>query len=174
VTDKKLQPVLMEGRRLLFRNFSGEEGKYNAAGNRNFNVLLDPEEAELMAADGWNVKYLEPREEGDERQPRLEVAVSWKNRPPNIVLITSRGKTPLDESMVSLLDWAEIINADLIVNPYEGGPIQGRSGVKAYVKSLYVTIREDELELKYADTPDVPDSAASVMTRDAVPDEAPS
>ena len=116
---RNLPPVVLEGRRILFRNFTGEEGRFNAKGQRNFNVLLEDEEAEKMMRDGWNVKYLQPREEGDKPQPRLDVAVHFGKNPPRIILITSRGKTPLDESMVSLLDWAEIENVDLIIRPYE-------------------------------------------------------
>lgn len=143
----------------MFRNFSGEEGRYNAKGKRNFNVLLTDQEAEAMTADGWNVKWLLPREDGDQPQARLEVSVHYGKNPPRVILITSRGKTPLDESMVSLLDWAEIENVDMIVRPYEWD-VNGKTGVKAYLKSIYVTIREDELEMKYRD---VPDSAASAI-----------
>ena len=157
--EKQLQNVLLEGRRILYRNFSGVEGRFNAKGDRNFNVLLEDDEAERMLEDGWNVKYLQPRDEEDKPQPRLEVAVSFKNRPPNVVLLTDHGKTQLDESMVSLLDWADIINVDLIIRPYQW-EVGGRTGVKAYVKSLYVKIQEDDLEKKYYD---VPDSAAGVM-----------
>jgi hypothetical protein len=160
MTEAKLQPIVMEDRRILFRNFSGEPGRFNALGQRNFNVLLFDAEAEAMAADGWNVKYLQPREEGDTPQARLEVAVHFGKNPPRVVLITSKGKTLLDESMVSLLDWADIVTVDLIVRPYQW-EVQGRRGVKAYLKAIYVTIREDPLELKYID---VPDSAASAIT----------
>ena len=165
---EKLQPVVLEEHRILFRNFSGEEGRFNAKGQRNFNVLLDPEEAEAMLKDGWNVKYLQPREEGDLPQARLEVSVHFGRNPPRIILITSRGKTPLDESMVSLLDWAEIVNVDMIVRPYEW-EVSGRTGVKAYLKSIYVTIREDELEKKYYDVPD--SASAAIMGHDEPEEE---
>jgi hypothetical protein len=158
---ERLQPIVLEDRKILFRNFSGEEGRFNAKGQRNFNVLLGQEEAEAMLKDGWNVKYLQPREEGDEAQPRLEVSVHFGKNPPRVILITSKGKTPLDESMINLLDWAEIENVDMIVRPYEW-EVSGRTGVKAYLKSIYVTIREDELEKKYLD---VPDSASSAIMR---------
>lgn len=155
----RLQPVVLENRRILFRNFEGLEGRFNAKGNRNFNVILEPEEAQAMAEDGWNIKYLQPREEGDEPLPRLEVTVKFGKIPPRIILITSKGKTQLDEDMVKILDWAEIENVDMIVRPYEWD-VNGKTGVKAYLKSIYVTIREDELEKKYMD---VPDSAAEAI-----------
>jgi hypothetical protein len=118
-----------------------------------------------MEKDGWNVKYLRSREEDEEPQPRLEVEVRFDGRPPRVVMVTSRGKTPLDESTVSILDWAEVTNVDLIIRPYEWD-VNGKTGVKAYLQSIFVTIHEDELEQKYAD---VPDSAMSAMV--AVPDE---
>lgn len=167
MTGQRLEPVVLEGKRIVFRNFAGAVGRFNAEGDRNFNVLLDDEEAERMIADGWNIKWLQPREEGDKPQARLDVAVSYKEktRPPRIVLLTSRGKTSLDEDRIGLLDWADIVNVDLILNPYHWSiAASGKSGIKAYLKSLYVTIREDELELKYMD---VPDSAASIMVGDA-------
>jgi hypothetical protein len=167
LNEERLQPVVLEGRRILFRNFSGEEGRFNAKGKRNFSVLLKDDEAEAMLGDGWNVKYLQPREEGDTPQPRLEVSVHYGKRPPRVVLITSRGKTPLDESMISLLDWAEIVDVDMIIRPYEW-EVNGKTGVKAYLKSIYVTIREDALEQKYYD---VPDSASAAMLAHDEPDE---
>lgn len=145
--------IVMEGVRIVFRNFAGKEGQYNREGDRNFAVLLDEEIAKALLNDGWNVKWLEPREdadEGTERQAYLQVSVSWKGRPPTVVLITSRGRTNLDESQVDMLDWADITNVDLIVRPYNWD-VNGKTGIKAYLKSLYVTIEEDELERKYAE-----------------------
>lgn len=144
--------VLMEGVRIIFRNFSGKEGQYNREGDRNFAVLLDDQVAEAMAADNWNVKWLRPRSEDEEESPQayLPVSLNFKGRPPRIVLITSRGRTNLDEHSVDMLDWADIINVDLIVRPYEW-TVNNKSGVKAYLQSIYVTIDEDPLELKYSE-----------------------
>lgn len=160
----RVNPIVMQDCRLLFRNFSGEAGRFNAPGDRNFNVVLDSAQAEAMIADGWNVKYLQPREEGENPVPRLQVSVHFGKNPPRIVLITSKGKTALDETMVNILDWAEFDNIDLIVRPYPW-EVNGRTGIKAYLKSLYATLHEDELELKYADVPDypLPDSARNVI-----------
>lgn len=142
--------VTIEGARIIFRNFAGKEGQYNRAGDRNFAVLLDPKVAKAMARDGWNIKELKAREEGDENQPYLPVAVNFGGaRPPKVAQITSRGITYLGENECEVLDWAEIINVDLIVRPYEWS-VNGKTGVKAYLQSIYVTIQEDELELKYA------------------------
>ena len=143
--------VVMEGVRIIFRNFAGKEGQYNREGDRNFAVLLDEQVADAMGQDGWNVKMLRPRsdEEGEEEQAYLPISVNFKGRPPRIVLITSRGRTNLDESQVEMLDWVDIINVDLIVRPYEW-TVNDKSGIKAYLQSIYVTIEEDPLELKYS------------------------
>lgn len=142
--------ILMEGVRIIFRNFAGKEGKYNREGDRNFAVILDDKVAETLAADNWNVKWLQPRSEEEEEHPQayLPVSLSYKGRPPRVVLITSRGRTNLDEDQVEMLDWANIINVDLIVRPYEW-LVNNKTGIKAYCQSIYVTIEEDALERKY-------------------------
>lgn len=153
--------ILIENARLVFRNFAGKEDQYNREGNRNFCVLLDPEVAEAMANDGWNIKVLRAREEGDEPQPYIQISVGYKVRPPRVVMITSRGKTDLDEEAIELLDWADIIQADLIFQP-SNWQVGDKSGIKAYLKSLFVTVQEDELEKKYGDIPDVSARAGAV------------
>lgn len=154
--------ITLQDARILFRNFAGKEGKFNPAGRRNFCVLLDTELAEKLIEDGWRVRWLQPKEDGDEPQAYMQVSVAFGQIPPKIVLISSRGKKVLTEDEVGILDWAEIANVDMIIRPYNW-EVSGNVGVKAYVKSLYVTIAEDDLEKKYRD---VPDSAQSSMTED--------
>lgn len=145
--------VLMENVKIIFRNFAGKEGPFNAEGDRNFAVLLTEEMADGLSNDGWNVKTTKEREIDEETfggEPYLPVKLSYKGRPPTVVLITSRGRTNLSENEVELIDWADIQNVDLIVRPYDWA-VNSKTGRKAYLKSIYVTINEDELERKYAD-----------------------
>jgi len=143
--------VVMEGVRLIFRNFSGKETEYNREGERNFGVILDEENAKILLEDGWNVKYLRPQEgdEEGEETPWLPVALNFKKgRPPLIKQITSKKHTTLGEDEVELLDWVDIISADLIVRPYNWD-VNGKTGIKAYLQSLYVQIEEDPLQAKW-------------------------
>lgn len=168
--QKRLGSVTIRGARIIFRNFAGVEGQFNAAGDRNFGAVLDPETAAAMAEDGWNIKYLKPREEGDEPTPWIPVTVSFKNRPPNVVLITQRYnhetqefvpiRTRLPEptpemDLISMLDYADFAKVDMMISPYTWSH-SGRSGVKAYLKALYATIQQDELEREYAVIEEVP------------------
>lgn len=140
---------MVEDAPIIFRNFSGKEGQYNREGDRNFAVILPGDIAAQMLEDGWNVRYLEAREEGDEPTPYISVSVNYKNRPPRVVLLTSTTRTQLDEESIEVLDWADIQTADLIARGYDWN-VNGKTGTKAYLQSLFVTIEEDALERKYS------------------------
>ena len=144
--------LLMEDARIVFRNFAGAEGMYNREGDRNFCVLLEEDLARDMLDDGWNIKRLKPRDGEELGTAYIQVAVGFKGRPPRMVMITSKGRLDLGEDDCILFDWADILVCDLIIRPYHWN-VSGKSGVKAYLKSIFITINEDFLELKYADVP---------------------
>ena len=150
--------IIIEGARIGFRNFSGKEGKFNPAGKRNFCVFLDTPLANALINDGWNVRWLQARDENEDDQGYLQVAVSFDNFPPKVVMISSSGQTLLNEDTVDILDWAEIEEVDLIIRPYNWVMHEGtkneKSGVKAYIKSMYVRIVEDEFEKKWNNADD--------------------
>ena len=145
--------ILIEDARILFRNFAGKAGMYNSEGERSFCVVVPFEQAEVLERDGWNIRWPKQREEDDGLEPFISVKVRFDNYPPTIVLMSSKGKTKLDADSVEILDCADIGTVDAIISPYNY-KMHGREGVTAYLKSLYVKIVEDELELKYSDVPE--------------------
>lgn len=136
---------MVEGAQLLFRNFSGEESQYNRAGDRNFTVVLDPNVAEAMLADGWNVKYLAAREEGDIDVPIIQVSVGYKARPPHVVMIAGNRRTNITEEIIGTLDYVEVANCDLVGRAYNWD-VNGKTGIKAYLQTMFITIVEDPAE----------------------------
>lgn len=150
--SNQAKTFMIEDARIIFRNFEGKEGQYNKKGDRNFAVILDNDVAKQMLKDGWNVKYLAAREEDGEvgeDTPYIAVSVNFNNRPPRVVMITSAARTNLNEDAVEVLDWVDIRTADLICRGYDW-EVNGKTGTKAYLQSLFITIEEDELERKYA------------------------
>lgn len=144
----------VEGARILWTNFSGRPTKFNAAGGkRTFNLVLDYDTADALAKDGWNIREIESKHEGDESTYVTEVTVGFGQFPPKIYLIDGYTKRmqPLDEESIAQLDNIDIENIDVIVRPYNHGVSNSRgTTVKGYVKSLYVTQDNSDFDGKYA------------------------
>ena len=151
--------IVIENAEIAFRNFSGKEGQFNREGDRNFCVLLSDKIADALQQDGWNVKLLKARDDSEADCPYLQVKVKFDERfPMNVVIVSSQGKTKLDETSINALDWADLSEVDMVIRPYDW-EMNGKSGRTAYLKTMYATIVEDELMKKYANTPDSAESA---------------
>lgn len=140
--------ISIDNAQIRFRNFTGEPTKFDkAGGKRTFSVILDVEMADKLRDDGWNVKSWEP-DGADEPIYHLPVEISYKIYPPKVWMISGNKKTMLQEDTISALQYAEFTKVQLIIRPY-CWEVNGKSGIKAYVKAMYVTIEEDEFEKEY-------------------------
>lgn len=141
-----IKNIVIENARIIFRNFAGKTSQYNPSGKRSFALVLSQEEADRFSAEGWNVKYLKAREPGDEETPYINVSVKFSkenpDRDPVIYLVAGRTKTRVTESTVGGLDYADMTNVDLVVTPYRWS-MNGREGVTAYLKKMYMSIETD-------------------------------
>lgn len=151
MAKNNIENIKIENARIVFRNLSGKPDKFNSlGGKRSFSVVIeDPEFANELKREGWNIKQFNQSPDSDEEPAHfISVKVSYNNIPPHIYLCTSKNKTLLNEDTVGQLDYAEISNVDIVITPYQY-EMNGRSGISAYVKTMYVTVVEDEFASKY-------------------------
>lgn len=158
----KTANLVFEDARIIFRNFRGEDYGYNPQHKKSFSVLLDPNEfdVEAMREDGWNVKQMKPREGyEDETNFHLPVEVRWDNFPPAIWLITQSGekedgtptykRTRLDEESSFVIDTAEIAKVNVEISHGRTYEFNGKTGIKAYLKKMYVELVQDRFDTMY-------------------------
>lgn len=143
--------INIEGAMIIWKNFSGERDKFNP-GKRGFSVVIDDTVmADELRQEGWNVKDRPLQEGADDSEQEWTLPVKLNmNRYTQVWLIVGNHKTLLDEDTVSQLDVVDIVNCDISIRPYEW-EMNGRTGITAYVDSMYVTIRENKFAEKYAD-----------------------
>lgn len=133
------------GAKIIFRNFSGEEGRFNRAGDRNFGIIIDdPNLAEDLKQQGWNIKTLPARDEDETPKSFVKVAVRYDNFPPKVYKISGMVRTLLDDESIGSLDGDEFAKVDVTISPSQW-EVNGNTGIKAYLKTMYVTLVDDEL-----------------------------
>lgn len=149
VTDN----LVFEDINLIFKNFTGQEDRFNPPGSRRFSVLIeDPTMAANLLEIGWNVKPLK-RDEEEEPAWHLPVKVNYTNgRPPTVIVVQENGQLPLTEDTVAMLDYRSIISCDLVISPYNWDK-EGDSPVSAYLRTMYAHLEDTPFSQKYADLP---------------------
>lgn len=136
--------------RIVFRNFSGLQSKYNREGDRNFAVVIPTQEmADALIEEGWNVKIKPPREIDDGTFIFLPVKIKFNNRGPKIYLKTGSNVNCLSEDTVDCLDNIDIESVDLDIRPYDWD-VNGKTGRAAYLQAMSVTQQVDRFADRYA------------------------
>lgn len=134
--DGKLLQI--DDARIIFKNFSGEESKFNRAGDRNFAVRInDPDVVDQLIADGWNVTVKPPKEEGDDPYMYIKVKIKFNDRGPKVFLRSGKHVRRLSEQNVGLLDSIDILRVDLDLRAYDW-KVNGKTGRTAYLDSINV------------------------------------
>lgn len=140
--------ITIRDAQIFSRNFAGEEKPYNDRGKRNFCLVIDdPQLAEKLTNEGWNIKHFKQRDPDDEPAAFTQIGVNMGSKnPPLIRLNTSKGPIDLSESNLGLLDRADLQTIDLTINPYHWKDRAGNpGGVKGYLHTLIAKTYEDEL-----------------------------
>lgn len=154
--SERIENIVKEDAQIIWRNFAGNPDKFNPnGGKRTFSLVLTQDEAESLLDEGWNVKERVNKEDETDVLYTLQCRANYDgSRPPKIYLVTvakgKKHKSLLDEDTVKVLDYAEIERVDVVISPYKW-TMGNKSGISAYVKTMYVTIARDELEDLYED-----------------------
>ena len=144
-----------------WRNFSGGPTKFDPRNiKRFFEIFLTDEEATRLTDQGYNVKWLEPRNGSEPKQAHLKVFVNFdvpRRFQPRIWLTRSKGDPILlDADDIGQLDADDITRAKLQIRPYDWELPTGVKGRKAMLRQMYVTIEEDEFGAEFYNHDAVP------------------
>ena len=140
----------IDNARIIFRNFAGEQSKFNRAGDRNFAIIIeDQETADELVERGWNVKIKPPRDEEDTPFMFLPVKVKFNDRGPAVYLKSGTADpVKLDEESIDCLDEIDILNVEVDVRPYNW-EVNGKTGRTAYLQSIFVTQEVDRFASRF-------------------------
>lgn len=138
--------------RIIFKNFEGRGDKFNREGDRNFSLLIeDPNTAEAMKREGWNVKIKEGRDPDEGPFMRLPVKVKFTDYGPTVYLNSAGNVVKLNEESIGCLDNIEIETVNMDIRPYDW-EVNGKTGRTAYLQSMEVIQRIDRFAARYGNT----------------------
>lgn len=132
---------------IFARNFKGEEKRHNgkvvnSSGTRTFCVEIDPDIAQDLKNDGWNVTMRLNQEDGS-MFCYLPVELRYSPVHPDIYAITNGSKHSLEEDQVHQLDTRQFNKVDLVIHPswwYNDDTDEWR--VKAFLAEGWFYIRQ--------------------------------
>ena len=133
---------------IIYRNFSGLGGEYNAEGKRNFNVVIrDEDVADELRNLGFRIK---PKK-NEEGAYTLKIHVNFSSKfPPDVTYILGNKKISVDEENAYLLDKKIPECVDLRFVGYKGKKSRDNF-LDAYLDVLFFEAKRDLLYEKHAD-----------------------
>lgn len=146
----RLPQIVIQDAKLLFRNFAGAaRPPYNQAGDRNCNVLVPPELAAQLKADGWNVRTLKATDETVEPGQTIAFTINMQSQfPPRIWLCTPGHKPELMEADdLQILDYAKFTSVSLKINPWIWQASPQR--VSGFLEEGFFELEPDPLRDRY-------------------------
>lgn len=137
-----------------FSHFDGKADTFNDEGDHNFTLVIPEEHAKQLMDEGWNIRTLEGREEGDPPEYTLKVKISYRFEAPKVYIIKGKRKFRADESDLQDIKRTTCEQLDVIITPSRW--VHGRdTGITAYVKEMYAKVKESRFSAHYSDYEEV-------------------
>lgn len=134
--EQELQNVSFDDVKIVIRNFSGKESKFNPPGRKNFRIVLSENTGALLKNSGWKIE--KSNIVGGGSVFLLPVYARYSDQwSPEVVLVRDSRETKLTELTIPVLDKLVIQRADLVVTPYRWNAGE-KTGIRAYLNSLRV------------------------------------
>lgn len=156
VNDSRGKRLLnIEDARIIWPNFSGEATKFTRPGEQFFTLVIPTVEMYQALKDDvneygvpWNMKYSEPREDGEDPFIRMKVKVKFNGFGPKVYLQSGERTVELDEESIKCLDNMVLSKIDMYIRPFDG-EANGQPYRAAYLQSMHVV--QDIYADPYAD-----------------------
>lgn len=118
----RLDDLEIRDAHIFGKNFKGDEKRkngrvVNSKGTRTFCVEINPDIAQNLRDDGWNITMRLDQENG-EMFCYLPVELRYRPVHPDIYIITNGVKKNLEEDQVHQLDQRKLRKVDLVLHPH--------------------------------------------------------
>lgn len=138
-------------------HFSGLRDEFHEDGEYDFTITL-PEDTAIELRDlGWtSVKPNEPREEGDPIEWTMQIKLSDRFDLPAVYFIKGNRRI----RMKNMRELADIRRGtckklSVVITPSPWSRPDGKSGVTAYAKEMWVEVNESRFSAAYADLEEI-------------------
>jgi len=153
-------------------HFNGAADTFNTEGDRNFVVILNPEDARALMEipDGWSIKEYEGREEGDEPEYTIKIKISYRFEAPKIFFLKEKEVEDPDNPGQTITQLRKFrVENEAELNDITRGTVKridfvakpsrwvrnGEAGVTPYLSEMYVHMAESKIGSQYDDIQEV-------------------